>query len=271
MRSATNLKMGIMLGRLTPSRGRGIQFFPRNEGEWENEFSLAAEIGLTHIEWVWDTPQNPLVDPGFRAKVRARISETGVPVKGVDLQFLTKTDFAETSYTMMHTICEAIADINGETIEPPLLEGSTLLDPNMRAARIARLARFSEIVKGYGLSLNLETDLPPEEYEKLLAEIQNISVVYDSGNSSHMGYDVGVEWNSYASRIKNVQIKDRPLGGSTVPLGNGATDFRTLFKKMKETGYTGPVTLQAARGEDRHETETIQNYMKFLQSIYESV
>lgn len=271
MRSATNLKMGIMLGRLTPSRGRGIQFFPRNEGEWENEFSLAAEIGLTHIEWVWDTPQNPLVDRGFRAKVRALISETGVPVKGVDLQFLTKTDFAETSDTMMHTICEAIADIHGGAIEPPLLEGSTLLDPNMRTARIARLARFCELAKEHALSINLETDLSPTEYGKLLTEMPNISVVYDSGNSSHMGYDVNEEWNTYSPQIRNVQIKDRPRGGSTVPLGKGSTDFRTLFKKMKETGYTGLVTFQAARGEDGHEIETIRNYMKFVQNIYESV
>lgn len=265
------LAIGIMLGRLTPSLGRGIQFFPRNDGEWEKEFSIAAKIGLTHIEWVWDTLENPLMDAEFRAKVRARISETGIPVRGVDLQFLTKTDFAEIPDTMLRTICEAIADISGEAIEPPLLEGSTLLDSKMRVARIARLARFCELAKNYSLSINLETDLPPAEYVKLLSHIPDLSVVYDSGNSANMGYDVNEEWNSYASRIKNVQIKDRPLGGSTVPLGKGATDFRTLFKKMNETGYTGLVTFQAARGEDGHEMETIRNYIKFVQSIYESV
>lgn len=265
------LEIGIMQGRLTPSLGRGVQFFPRNDGEWENEFSVAAKIGITHIEWVWDTPQNPLMDAEFRAKVRARISETGVPVKGVDLQFLTKTDFAEISDTVLQTICEAMADIRGAAIEPPLLEGSTLLDLKIRQARVARLARFSEIAKGYGLSLHLETDLSPAEYGKLLIEMPEISVVYDSGNSASIGYDVTEEWNTYAPRISNVQIKDRPLGGGTVPLGNGATDFRTLFKKMKETGYTGLVTLQAARGEDGHEEETIRNYREFVKSIYESV
>lgn len=265
------LAIGIMLGRLTPSLGRGIQFFPGNDGEWENEFSVAAKIGLSHIEWVWDTIENPLMDAKFRAKVRARISETGIPVKGVDLQFLTRIDFAEISDAILKAICEAMADINGIAIEPPLLEGSTLLDPKMREARIARLARLCEIAKGHGLSVHLETDLPPPEYMKLLSHIPDLSVVYDSGNSANMGYNVNEEWNSYASRIKNMQIKDRPLGGSTVPLGNGATDFRTLFKKMKETGYTGLVTLQAARGEDGHEVETIKKYIKFVQNIYESI
>lgn len=270
----TNLKplsIGTMQGRLTPSLGRGIQFFPGNDGEWEKEFSIASEIGIAHIEWVWDTPQNPLMDAGFRAKVRASISETGIPVKGVDLQFLTKTDFAEISDEMLRTICEAIADINGAAIEPPLLEGSTLLDPKTHSARVARLARFCELAKEYALSIDLETDLPPAEYKELLSHIPELSVVYDSGNSANMGYDVNEEWNSYASRIKNLQIKDRPLGGSTVPLGKGATDFRTLFKKVKKTGYTGLVTLQSARGEDGREVETIQNYIKFVQSIYESI
>lgn len=265
------ISIGIIQGRLTPSLGRGVQFFPRNEGEWENEFSVAAKIGLAHIEWVWDTPENPLMDLDFRAKVRTRIAETGVPVKGVDLQFITKTDFAEISDAALQTICQAIADIHGAAIEPPLLEGSTLLDHKTRATRIARLARFAEIAKEYGLSLHLETDLPPAEYGKLLTEMPEILVVYDSGNSASMGYSVDEEWNTYAPRIKNVQIKDRPRGGSTVPLGQGSTDFAALFKKMKEIGYTGLVTLQAARGEDGHEEETIRNYIEFVKNIYESV
>lgn len=266
-----SLAMGIMQGRLTPSYGRGIQFFPRDYGAWEKEFSLAATIGLSHIEWVWDMPENPLTDPDFRAKVHARIAETGVPVKGVDLQFLTKIDFAEISDRMLRTICEAMADINGVAVEPPLLEGSTLLDSERKEVRVARLVRFSEIVKEYGLSLHLETDLPPAEYGELLSDIPDISVLYDSGNSASMGYSIDEEWNTYAPLIRNVQIKDRLSGGNTVPLGKGATDFRVLFKKMKETGYTGLVTLQAARGEDGHELDTIQNYMEFVKSIYESV
>ncbi len=265
------MAIGIMQGRLTPSRGRGVQFFPRDDAAWEREFSVAATIGLSHIEWVWDMPENPLLDAGFRARVRARIAETGVPVKGVDLQFLTKTDFAEISDATLKSICEAIADIHGAAIEPPLLEGSTLLDPKTQAARIAQLTRFCAFAKEYGLSIHLETDLPAFEYGELLATIPILSVVYDSGNSAHMGYSVNEEWNTYGSRIRNVQIKDRPLGGSTVVLGNGATDFKTLFKKMNEAGYSGLVTLQAAREEDGHEVETISKYMKFVRSIYESI
>lgn len=263
--------VGIMQGRLTPSRGRGVQFFPKEEGEWIQEFSRAAALGLSHLEWVWDREDNPLVDAGFRERVRQEIMKTGVRVRGADLQFLTKTDFANVSEALFADICQAMADIGGEAIEPPLLEASSLLHSQAREVYVARLAKLVETAKRCALSLHLETDLPPRDYAKLLREIPSLQVVYDSGNSACMGYDVDEEWNMYGAAVANVQIKDRPQGGSTVPLGQGATDFRTLFMKMKEARYTGPVTLQAAREEDDHEEETVRTYLAFLQTIYESL
>ena len=43
---------GIMQGRLTPSQGRGIQFFPFEN--WRNEFYESAKLGLNEIEWIFD-------------------------------------------------------------------------------------------------------------------------------------------------------------------------------------------------------------------------
>src|SRR3989344_665289 len=40
--------IGILQGRLTPSSGRGIQFFPYEN--WESEFKIAREIGFDCIE-----------------------------------------------------------------------------------------------------------------------------------------------------------------------------------------------------------------------------
>jgi L-ribulose-5-phosphate 3-epimerase len=262
--------IGIMLGRLTPSGGRGIQFFPAGDKEWEKEFDVAAKIGLNHIEWVWDKPDNPLLDEVVRRGVKERITQTGVGVKGADLQFLTKTPIEEVPENTFFKLCEALADVGAGAIEPPLLEGSTLLN-DKRAVREKHLRRLVEIAKKYGLAVNLETDLGPEEYKKLLESIPGLFVVYDSGNSAHFGYSISKEWDTYGAYIRNVQIKDRPLGGSTVPLGQGGVDFKTLLKKMKEVSYTGLVTFQAARGEDGKEVETIEKYRKFIKDTYESI
>ena len=43
---------GIMQGRLTPSNGRGIQFFPFDN--WQQEFITGSSIGLNEIEWIFD-------------------------------------------------------------------------------------------------------------------------------------------------------------------------------------------------------------------------
>lgn len=262
--------LGILQGRLTPSLGRGVQFYPQGEGEWEKEFILAKELGISHLEWAWEKPWNPLLGQEFRKKVRSQIKQTGVFVIAVDLQFLTKNPIEEVGEDVFTKICEAMTDIGAQFIEIPLLEDSTLLN-DKRPVREQRLGVFCEIAKKFGLGVNLETDLPPEEYKKTLAQLPDISVLYDSGNSAHFAYTVEQEWDAYARRIAHVHIKDRLAGGGTVALGTGDANIKTLFKKMKEVSYTGPITLQAARGADGEEVKTIQGYIKFIKDIYESI
>ena len=55
------ISFGIMQGRLTPSQGKGIQFFPFDH--WEKEFELGAMIGINEVEWIFDYDRfedNPL-------------------------------------------------------------------------------------------------------------------------------------------------------------------------------------------------------------------
>ena len=60
--------------------------------------------------------------------------------------------------------------------------------------------------------------------------------------------------------LGSVHIKDRVLGGGTVPLGTGNTDFDACFRLIKATDFKGPYILQAARDEELSEVElAIQN------------
>lgn len=64
------MNFGIMQGRLTKPKGRGIQFFPFEN--WENEFWIAKEIGLNEIEWIFDFDnfkENPLWTSEGRKKL----------------------------------------------------------------------------------------------------------------------------------------------------------------------------------------------------------
>ena len=263
--------IGVLQGRLTPAKGRGIQFFPGEPGEWEREFDIARELGISHLEWVWDAPENPLLDPGVQARVRRTIDRTGVPVRHADLQFLTRTEFATCGPGLLYRICAALAAIDARGADVPLLEESSLLDGRRFSARTAQLARFVGIASRHGLTAALETDLPPSSYAEMLAAFPALAVVYDSGNSAYAGYAAVEEWDAYGHRVANVQLKDRPKGGATVPLGEGGADFSALFRAMRETRYAGLITLQAARGEDGREAETVNNYLEWVRNHAQSL
>jgi hexulose-6-phosphate isomerase len=55
---------------------------------------------------------------------------------------------------------------------------------------------------------------------------------------------------AYGQRIVNVHIKDRVLGGTTVPLGTGSADFESVFAALAKAGYRGNYILQTARAQD---------------------
>ena len=70
---------------------------------------------------------------------------------------------------------------------------------------------------------------------------------------------------NYGLRILNVHVKDRKLGGTTVPLGTGNAKKDYVFLKLKEIGYSGGLTMQAARGDNDLKTAQEQiTYVKFL-------
>lgn len=264
------IPLGLIQGRLTPSEGRGIQFFPHGPGEWEKEFELAIAAGIAHIQWVCEPDSLLFTEEGQEA-VRAIMERTGVTVRNIDLhEVLTKTDIVNQPDELFEKICVGLAAINGGTVELPLLEASSLLPQETYGPRVAALRRFITIAKKYNTPIAVETDLGPTALAALVAEVPDISVVYDSGNSAGMGYDVGKELAAYGEHISNVHIKDKPVGGTTVPLGTGSVDFPRLFSLLHKMHYTGAVTLQAARGEDKEEVETIKRYVGFIQERWEA-
>ena len=82
------------------------------------------------------------------------------------------------------------------------------------------------------------------------------------GNSATLGYNLDEGIDAYGLFISTVHIKDRVLGGSTVPLGQGDVDFNRLFYRLADLGYKGPLTLEAAR--DGDEKTTIKKYLEFI-------
>ena len=60
-------------------------------------------------------------------------------------------------------------------------------------------------------------------------------------------------------------LKDRMLGGGTVPLGTGSADFPTCFRLIHAAGFRGSFILQTARQEGLSEVELAIRNRQFVE------
>lgn len=74
---------------------------------------------------------------------------------------------------------------------------------------------------------------------------------------------------AYGHRITNVHVKDRMLGGTTVPLGTGAAKMREVFCGLKASQYGGNFILQTARAVDGKHEETLARYASWTAALME--
>ena len=268
------MKIGIMQGRLTPSKGRGIQFFPFEE--WKQEFCAGKEIGIQEIEWIFDYEryeENPIWTETGCQEICEAMADSGIIVRSVCFDYFMRRPFYKKKGERMENLAffsqvlQGMARIKARLIEIPLVDDSSVQNREERekalelARDMADLARLENIVVGF------ETDMPPGKFTDFFEEIgrDNVAANYDSGNSSGLGYDPVEEIASLGERIANVHIKDRLLGNGTVPLGTGSADFVNVFDTLKKVGYHESFILQAARGEDGSEKATIREQMKFVE------
>ena len=57
-----------------------------------------------------------------------------------------------------------------------------------------------------------------------------------------------------------MHVKDRLLGGTTVPLGTGAADLAKAIRLIEQSGYRGQYILQTARAADGDHAGALARY-----------
>ena len=115
---------------------------------------------------------------------------------------------------------------------------------------LARVATLAD----RGVELAIESTLPAESLRALI-DGGPLSVCYDTGNQTAMGFDIVSEIHTLGPLISHVHVKDkRRSDGQNVILGTGDTDLTGAFAALREEGYTGEFTLETNRGNDPVET-----------------
>ncbi|MNJ35023.1 Xylose isomerase-like TIM barrel [compost metagenome] len=253
-----------MQGRLgAPEEGR-FQSFPRQG--WRLEIERAAEIGLRGIEWIYDLfgeGANPLETVAGREELRGMLVHHGVSVVSICADYFMDRPLLRCSAVENTELLERLEWLLG--ICPEMGVGRVVL-PFVDASRIRNDAEMAQVVANLrqvlpqaerqGVELHLETDLSPQAFRELLERLDHplVKVNYDAGNSASLGYRPEEEFAAYGPRIGSIHIKDRRLGATTVRLGQGDTDFRSLREQLIKYDYRGDFVLQVARGEDGDET-----------------
>jgi L-ribulose-5-phosphate 3-epimerase len=252
------MRIGIMQGRLLPPQG-AFQSFPRSG--WDREFGLAARAELEGIEWIFDVggaDENPLATDSGCDRVRELAERHGVGVRSVCADYFMERPFLRCGAGQLAERLETLRWLLGRCrrlgasrIVLPFVDASRMETKQERWQVRDILGEILPDAEKAGVELHLETSLPPAQLRELCDSLEHsrLRVTYDSGNSASLGFRPEEEWAAYGDRVGSVHIKDRRLGGLTVPLGTGDADFAVLFDWMRRCGYDGDLILQASRGE----------------------
>jgi len=259
-----------MQGRLSPQVGTRVQAFPWKV--WEHEFSLAQKLGFCILEWTLDQErleQNPLMNIDGQKRIKALSQRHKILIPA-----LTGDCFMQAPFWKQKGRCREKLqnDFLSVAVACSLLGISLLVVPLVDEGKIASgaeqkiLINFfrdqTRFLKSSKLKIALETDYSPQKTLKLLDPLDPkvFGINYDIGNSASFGYKFQEEFEAYGTRIFHVHVKDRLLGGLSVPLGKGNACFPGVFRGLTELGYDGLYVLQTARACNGKHAEALISY-----------
>lgn len=248
--------IGIMQGRLLPRYEGRYQAHPLNY--WQAEFYIAKELGFAQIEFILDYndyAQNPLMSKNGIKEIKEIIKQTGVDVKSVCADYFMQAPFhsihQKESQKILKKLIKSVKKLNVVDIVIPCVDQSTLKDENDFDMLVESIKRVLPLAEKYGININFETDLNPQRFKELLGRFdsKSIKVNYDIGNSASLGYNPKEEFEAYGEYISDLHVKDRVLGGSSVKLGDGNADFKTVFSMLKKYKFNGNIIMQSAKAD----------------------
>jgi L-ribulose-5-phosphate 3-epimerase len=276
MNKYKNNPFGVMQGRLLPKFKGRYQAHPL--GYWQDEFTKAKEVGLNCIEFILDfndAEENPLLSSKGVEEILKVSEKTGVKVHTVCADYFMEAplhseniDIVKQSQKVLSVLLDNGKILKLSDIVMPCVDQSSLKDTASQDQFYDKLSPLLEKAENYNINISLETDLPPEPFAKLVNRFNStrVTVNYDTGNSASLGFDPVEELACYGDKISDIHIKDRVLGGGSVILGTGNTQFESFFNALKRFNYQGPFIMQAFR--DDEGVEIFKKQLKWVRERF---
>ena len=268
-----------MQGRLSPPIDNRIRAFPENF--WRNEFHLAKKLGFELIEWVVDDESNPIFDDMQINEILRLSEENGIKINSLcadifmeKFLFENSEDKTKQNLQILKKLIFQCKKCSIGIIELPFVDSSSLKNSEQEKNLIVNLDRVKSTAEKCNVILGLETDLESHAFVELLEKFDSkcIRANYDVGNSISKNFDPLIELDVLKDWIVNVHIKDRCVGGKTVPLGSGDVNFNEFFQKLNEIEYAGDLIIQGAREDLTRDVpieDTCSKYLEFINRYLE--
>ena len=259
-----------MQGRLCERVDSKIQAFPWRD--WEIEFPAAAEIDLHLMEWTLDQErlyENPLMTMEGQEKIRALCQHHDLAIPSLTGDCFMQAPFWKVEGQVRSdlqadflAISHACATVGIRMIVVPLVDNGRLESTEQENVLVDFLLAQQSFLFQHNLRVIFESDFTPTELARFIARlpVERFGINYDIGNSAALGFKPTEEFAAYGARVVNVHIKDRVLGGTTVPLKTGSADFDSVFSGLAQKNYQGNFILQTARATDSNHSEVLSSY-----------
>lgn len=224
------------------------------------------------MEWTLDLErifENPLMTPTGRTEIRALARNHAIRIPSLTADCCMQAPFwkaagqeQEERVAVFEKLLLACGAMGIGKIILPLVDGGTLSTPWEEATLKKIMLQFQPLLQRQHVTVAFESDYAPPRLAAFMQDLPApmFGINYDMGNSASLGWEPEEELPLLAHRIVNVHVKDRPRGGTTVPLGQGAADFTLIFSLLKSAGYAGNYILQTARAADGRHVETLCRY-----------
>lgn len=272
-------RIGFMQGRLVDRVGGKIQAFPAEQ--WRDEFLAAQRLALGMMEWTLDhdaMEENPFCTSNGQDEILELGTRYGVRVPSLTGDCFMQAPFwksqgAERTQRLhaLDLVIASCARLKVQFIVIPLVDNGKLDNTKQTEVLVKHLLARAKTCERAGIKIVFESDYDPESLREFIALFPEevFGVNYDIGNSASLGFNPLHEFTAYGSRVMNVHMKDRLIGGTTVPLGTGNAQFDKVMKGLALVSYGGNIILQTARAVDNDHAAVLARYAELTQQLME--
>jgi len=258
-----------MQGRLSPIRNGRIQSFPWEN--WEKELEIGSSLNFKLMEWTIDSEnflENPLLLEVETGQIAKLLKSKNIEIHSVTCDYYMENPFGESDdfqvLANLKKIIEAMQLVKAHILVIPLVDNSSISEINQ--STVSKFLELAECLAEHEVKIAFESDFNPPQLAEFIEYFPDhlFGINYDIGNSAALGFKPLEEFAEYGNRVINVHVKDRPFGGSTVPLGQGNADFSEIFRLLEQFKYQGNYILQTARAKDGTHADTLSRYREMV-------